>query len=254
MTPEDTMDMNKFQFAFYIEDYFSGELKDDPSLVTLFGVIFYMTHDNTLQNQTIGTHKCTKEDYGRFYEPAVDQAPKVNRLKKANTFYCLDKIDTNGRPLNTSLFGKDDIVVHRRLDIIFTPCIPQQLTEENKHLQKKMCLADLNSPTDLERKKQESIAYLKEPNLVTMTNKETLDITSFGEDTFKYSSHLKNQQFSALDPTWVRVFLEKSVLEDESELLNLGYSHDTELYNIQINNNLQKSAWTHYPYKYKFIS
>ena len=50
MTPEDTMDMNKFQFAFYIEDYFSGELKDDPSLVTLFGVIFYMTHDNTLQN------------------------------------------------------------------------------------------------------------------------------------------------------------------------------------------------------------
>ena len=50
MTPEDSMSLNKFQFAFYIEDYFNGELKDDPSLVTLFGVIFEYNHQNDLLN------------------------------------------------------------------------------------------------------------------------------------------------------------------------------------------------------------
>ena len=49
-----------------------------------------------------------------------------------------------------------------------------------------MCLADYGNETDLERKKQESIAYLNEPNLVTMINKEIIDITSFGKNTFKY--------------------------------------------------------------------
>lgn len=67
------------------------------------------------------------------------------------------------------------------------------MTKENAHLQKEMCLADYANATDLERKRQESIAYLKEPNFVLMTNKEIVDISQFGEKGFKYSSHLLNQ-------------------------------------------------------------
>jgi hypothetical protein len=69
-----------------------------------------------------------------FYPVAKDQAPIINRLKKSKTFWCLNERDTEGKPLNTSLFGKNDITAHRRLDIIFTPCVPQQLTKANKHL------------------------------------------------------------------------------------------------------------------------
>jgi hypothetical protein len=53
-------------------------------------------------------------------------------------------------------------------------------------------LADLNNETDLERKKQESILYLKEPNFITLTNKEFVDITEFGENTFIQESSLQN--------------------------------------------------------------
>ena len=94
--------------------------------------------------------------------------------------------------MNVSLFGKEDIVVHRRIDIILIPCIPEQLTKDNAHLQKELCLADYNNKTDLERKKQESIAYVKEPNLVFLLNLESIDTSKFGKETFKYESHFKN--------------------------------------------------------------
>ena len=55
-----------------------------------------------------------------------------------------------------------------------------------------MCLADYNNKTDLERKKLESIEYLKEPNFITMSNIESFDISKFGKKIFKYESHLRN--------------------------------------------------------------
>ena len=83
-------------------------------------------------------------------------------------------------------------MVHRRLDIVFTPCVPVQTNAENSHLSDTMCLADYGNKTDLERKRLESVAYLGEPNFVIMTNKETIDITQFGKKSFKYESHLLN--------------------------------------------------------------
>ena len=53
-------------------------------------------------------------------------------------------------------------------------------------------MADYNNKTDLERKKQESIAYVKEPNLVFLLNLESIDTSKFGKETFKYESHFKN--------------------------------------------------------------
>jgi hypothetical protein len=85
-----------------------------------------------------------------------------------------------------------DLVVHRRLDIVFTPCVPEQLTEANWHLQDKKCLADYNNKTDLERKKRESIEYLNEPNFVVMTNKESIDTQNFGNRSFIYESHIQS--------------------------------------------------------------
>ena len=117
-----------------------------------------------------------------------------------------------------------------------------------------MCLADLNSKTDMERKKTESISYLKEPNFVTLTNKEYVDITKFGEKTFRQESSLQNQQFSAKEPVWFKSFLQKNQFQDESSFLNLGYSKDKEILNTLMSTDLQKSFWTNYPNRYKFVS
>ena len=55
-------------------------------------------------------------------------------------------------------------------------------------------------------------------------------------------------------PSWFKAFLQKSQLQDESRLINLGFSDDTDIYNIEIDNVLQSSSWTNYPSRYKFIS
>ena len=39
LTPNDTMNLSKFPFAFYLEDFNTKEHKDDPSMVHYYGAI-----------------------------------------------------------------------------------------------------------------------------------------------------------------------------------------------------------------------
>ena len=67
-----TLDVAKFKFAFFIEDYMSNDPKDDPSMVELFGMIFHRDDDNREENSTIGVHRCDESDYRGFYPPVED--------------------------------------------------------------------------------------------------------------------------------------------------------------------------------------
>lgn len=78
-----------------------------------------------MKKQKIGVHRCNETDYIKFHPPEKDQLTKINSLKASKTLLCLNEYDLEGNYYNRTLFGKDDIVVHRRLDILFTPCIPQ---------------------------------------------------------------------------------------------------------------------------------
>jgi len=101
---------------------------------------------------------------------------------------CVDPIDKNGNSLKRILFGREGSV-YRESDISFIPCIPKQLTEENKHLVDKECIADYNDPKSLEAKFQESKAYLGRPAINLLTNSGRMDLTKFGEESIvKYSS------------------------------------------------------------------
>jgi len=134
LTPQDTLSLSKFAFAFYVEDYTTNEPKDDLSFIEFYGMIVERADNNTLLHQKIGVHRCNESDYEKFHPPEKDQLHKIEDLKASRTLLCLDEQGVTGNYYNRSLFGKDDIVVHRRLDIMFTPCVPEQLTKENAHL------------------------------------------------------------------------------------------------------------------------
>lgn len=72
---------------------------------------------------------------------------------------------------------------HRRLDINFKPCIPIQLTEENKHLRDSECIVDLKNATDVLEKKKEIDEYLNDPHLEIIVNSARFDAEKFDETT-----------------------------------------------------------------------
>jgi hypothetical protein len=75
--------------------------------------------------QRIGTHVCTNEDWKKFHEPADRDKVKIERLQPLNVMYCLDPKDSEGKPINKSLFGPDDDHKNRKLEINFKTCSPK---------------------------------------------------------------------------------------------------------------------------------
>ena len=65
---------------------------------------------------------------------------------------CMDKYDREGREITKLLIGDASLDGGRTLEANYIPCIPKQLTDKNKHLVDKECIADLNDPKALEKK------------------------------------------------------------------------------------------------------
>lgn len=88
----------------------------------------------------------------------------------------MDNLDTDGLEINFNLFGRDEISTHRRMDIIYKPCQPKQLTPYNKHLKDTECIVDLKSPKALKRKLEETIDFLGEPDIMLWYNQQRPDL------------------------------------------------------------------------------
>ena len=54
-------------------------------------------------------------------------------------FYCLDKTDQFGNPINNTIFGSNNSGHLKDLHINFRPCVPKQRTPFNKN---ENCLID----------------------------------------------------------------------------------------------------------------
>lgn len=61
-------------------------------------------------------------------------------MKNKTYFYCIDKTDAFGKPLNMELYGQFTDHVFRVLHIMYRPCVPRQRTDENKDIEN--CLID----------------------------------------------------------------------------------------------------------------
>jgi hypothetical protein len=63
-----------------------------------------------------------------------------------------------------------------------------------------------------------------------------------------------NMQFDEHFPTWSQSMISQEELEDESELLNLGFAHIYNTINLVLDKTKNTSVWTDYPTRYKFHS
>jgi len=74
-----------------------------------------------LQN-VADVHKCTTEEWDRFYEPANSSAFSFGVMKERREMLCIDKMDRKtNETINMKLFGPDDNSPHRRVEIMFMP-------------------------------------------------------------------------------------------------------------------------------------
>ena len=104
-----------------VRDGNTGEVKDDEKHVEWYGAIFENDGTKETLMQKIGVHKCTNEDYAKF-SPTADQSKKMFERYR-NELYCLNNLDTKGRPINKKLFGSSDVMINRTFVLVFSPCI-----------------------------------------------------------------------------------------------------------------------------------
>jgi hypothetical protein len=80
-----------------------------------------------LNQKEINTHQCDQEDFDEFYEPHFRNAAKMQELRESGALLCLDKLDVNGDPTSTLLYGRDDISPYRRIEFVYLPCLTYKL-------------------------------------------------------------------------------------------------------------------------------
>jgi hypothetical protein len=119
-------------------------------MVRWFAEIVEEDEDAVHTRKIVGVHYCTAADRAKFFQPNLSSKKKIEKLFAQEKMFCLDSTDWNGKPLE--LFGPTDVLAHRRLDIIYMPCEPKQLTRKNRRKAKKECLVNLKSKKALKRR------------------------------------------------------------------------------------------------------
>ena len=175
------------------------------------------------------------------------------QMQKERMFYCLDKTDQFGIPIDLQLYGRESGSAYRQLSIVFRPCNPRQRTNEN--MDSENCL--INDVTDKEylaAMLKNSKEYLGErPQIDLLVNQEEFQPQSYGEKSIKKVSKIFTQYFSHTSPSWASMIVGINRIEDESSLFNVGQQKLHEYLSLQMGTN-QESSWIHYPEKYKFFS
>jgi len=80
-----------------------------------------------------------------------------------------------------------------------------------------------------------------------------VNIKVFGKETIVKESVSSNFMFDPTKPSWLHSKIDVKKFEDESKLINLGLTEDTEYLQWGVEKSYP-SSWTKYPYRYKFSS
>ena len=158
--------------------------------------------------------------------------------------YCLDQDE------EIDLYGNERNNNHARLEIILLPCnyVHSHLGYEGDSVHPE-CIADLAKQTE----------YLGPLNMMLYYSEDKLRGRKYGDESTSRESTLSNTQVSETVPNWVRTSIMRNILSDETQLIQLGYSEEKELYKHQIENP-KISSWTAFPTaenperRYKFTS
>jgi len=67
---------------------------------------------------------------------------KFQHFNQTKGLNCLDKVDSEGKQINRKLYGSSDSMASRHLAIVLRPCVPIPVTDDNRHMEDEMCLAN----------------------------------------------------------------------------------------------------------------
>ena len=80
-----------FEIAFGVFDYNTSEVLNDPAHV-VWNVYLEQRKDLKVVNETkVAIHKCTEDDYAKFYPVAADNLQVVTGAKRGDALYCIDQ-------------------------------------------------------------------------------------------------------------------------------------------------------------------
>ena len=125
------MTKNESMIAFGVESFYSKESKNNESLVTWLPQLIESDGNKNENRTNLGYRPCTASDYSKFYEPNASSKSKIDHLKEKKVLYCLDGLTAGGAPVNLSIWGQDETVAHRRLQVTFIPKHPVGITALN---------------------------------------------------------------------------------------------------------------------------
>ena len=206
-----------FMIAFSLEDYNTGETKMNTDYVKFYAMYSDMK-DGKRGTTEVPLHKCTEEDYSRFYPVEQRSSSLLNKYKTKDNMqlFCLDLDKLYDLPL----FGTQAVKTFGSLQFMAVPC--------NMRLTHIGGLSERISPTcvdDLEKQ----IEYLGSMNFVTYYNKQELTIQEFSpEKKISRTSAIKQVQADQYRPSWIEASVQKDMLQDEIQVFQLGNQEETE--------------------------
>ena len=90
---------DSFMIAVGIDHFIDG-IKDDPRFVQWVATYQGVDDDGNSFEANYPMHRCTPEDFEKFYPPDHDSEIKIEKLKKAGGLFCIDlkefKVELHG--------------------------------------------------------------------------------------------------------------------------------------------------------------
>ena len=56
----------------------------------------------------------------------------IQNIRERDAWWCLDDFDLQGNPLELKLYGSDDMVPYRRIEILYMPCLTFKILTKEK--------------------------------------------------------------------------------------------------------------------------
>lgn len=122
------------------------------------------------------------------------------------------------------MFGTDEEVPNRRIEIIYKPCIPDVMEWfHNKTDYDTKCLVERSDVGSYKRKLEEIKEWIGMPDLIFAVNREGSDLSNYGRKSISMETHIFNYRWDAEEPAELLTTLHEDQVHYYSE--KFRYKH-----------------------------
>lgn len=115
------MKEQNLRFAFSVEGFQDGQVKDDPKYVKYL-VRNWGKQNGTAYEKIFDHHKCTADELEMFSEPSRESAAPLEHYKKGEDkhLFCIDWDNLDGDEI--SVWGVENDDNYQRWEFVLLPC------------------------------------------------------------------------------------------------------------------------------------